>query len=250
MVDKDRSRAKADWRRAPPALADPVRIVRLEAAFLLADQNPQQLPSEDREKLLAAFQEYEAAERLDATGRGRARLALFFQRRGLFAEAEAEYLAALLEPEAAAIAVNLQIFIACRAERPTEKRLRQTSTNHQIPAIVHHALGLSPIRSKRYDEALGHLRIANEKDPAEPRFAYVYAIALQSTGHQSESDAVPQSALSRSPYDIAVVGEALNRLRQTRRDQRSTAREQASSCDPTMPASHDWLLVLSNAIAP
>jgi len=201
-------------RRALPALADPVRIVRLEAAFLLADQNPQQLPSEDREKLLAAFQEYEAAERLDADRpEGRARLALFFQRRGLFAEAEAEYLAALkLEPEAAAIAVTLSDLYRLQGrEADAEKRLRQTLDKSPNSAIVHHALGLSLIRSKRYDEALGHLRLANEKDPAEPRFAYVYSIALQSIGHQSESDAVLQSALSRSPYDIAVVGEALNR---------------------------------------
>jgi Flp pilus assembly protein TadD len=205
-------------RRALPALSDPVRIVRLEAAALLADQNPQQLPSDDRERLLAAFREYEAAERLDADRpEGRARLALFFERRRRLAEAETEYLAALkLEPEAATIAVNLSdLYRVQGREAEAEKQLREALDRSPSAAIVHHALGLSLIRSKRLDEALEHLRIATEQDPSAPRFAYVYAIALQSTGRQSDAEAILQSALSRSPYDADILGAALQRaLRQ------------------------------------
>ena len=48
--------------------------------------------------------------------------------------------------------------------------------------MLHHALGLALVRLKRTDAALGELERATVLEPGNARFAYVYAVALHSTG--------------------------------------------------------------------
>ncbi|WP_349643821.1 tetratricopeptide repeat protein [Bradyrhizobium sp. LMTR 3] len=55
-------------------------------------------------------------------------------------------------------------------------------------AGLHHALGFALVRAKRSDEALRELRRASELDPAQARYAYVYAIALDSAGRRKDVD--------------------------------------------------------------
>lgn len=74
----------------------------------------------------------------------------------------------------------------------------------------YHALGLTFIRQKRYAEALDALKKANSLAPDNARYAYVYAVALQSVGQASESAAVIAHALGRTPNDADLVGFALN----------------------------------------
>jgi Flp pilus assembly protein TadD len=47
---------------------------------------------------------------------------------------------------------------------------------------VHHALGLALVRLNRNDEALTEFGAARNLDPDQARFAYVYAVALHSSG--------------------------------------------------------------------
>jgi Flp pilus assembly protein TadD len=49
-------------------------------------------------------------------------------------------------------------------------------------ATIHHTLGLSLVRQDRLDEALMELKIAAERAINNPRFIYVYAVALNSKG--------------------------------------------------------------------
>ena len=54
-------------------------------------------------------------------------------------------------------------------------------------AGFHHALGLALARLKRPDEALAELRRAVELEPERARYAYVYAVALNSAGRGDEA---------------------------------------------------------------
>lgn len=205
------------WRRGGAALADPVLIVRLAAAMLLADQNPDARAEPERARLRAAFAEYEAAQRLDADRtEGRAAMAVFRLRQGRLAEAEAEYLAALrLEPAAATVSVNLSdLYRQQGREDAAEQVLRAAVMIAPTSAVAHHALGLSLIRSKRYADALHHLRLATENDLANARFAYVHVVALQSTGQAEPAAQALREAFARHPADADIVAMLLQQTMQ------------------------------------
>ena len=57
------------------------------------------------------------------------------------------------------------------------------------------------MRQKRSDEALDELRKATELDPAQARYAYVYAVALHSAGRGNEAIAALKENLVRHPND-------------------------------------------------
>jgi tetratricopeptide (TPR) repeat protein len=59
------------------------------------------------------------------------------------------------------------------------------------PAGLHHALGLTLVRLKRADEALGELR----------RAAYVYAVGLHAAARVDDAMAVLKESLARHPDD-------------------------------------------------
>src|SRR5262249_3224988 len=103
--------ARADqlWPLVSPLLSDPVRSVRLRAASLLAAVPAASQPSADRERFERAAAEFVAAQRLNADRpEARSTLGVFYARRGMFAEAEAEYRSALrLSPQFGPAAANL-----------------------------------------------------------------------------------------------------------------------------------------------
>src|SRR5262249_13859577 len=68
-------------------------------------------------------------------------------------------------------------------------------------AGLHHALGLVLTRLKRPEEALVELQRAAELEPERARYAYVYAVALNSAGRGGEAIAVLKASLARHPGD-------------------------------------------------
>ena len=66
---------------------------------------------------------------------------------------------------------------------------------------MHHALGLTLTRQKRPDDALAEFRAATEIEPDRSRYAYVYAVALHSSGRLDESMKVMKENLVRHPND-------------------------------------------------
>ena len=192
------------WPLASPLLSNSVQGVRIRAAALLADAPVAQLPAADRERLASATDEFIAAQRLNADRpEGRAALASFYARRGQAAEAEAEYLAALkLSPQYAPAAANLaDLYRQLGRESESESILRTALASSPDDAGLHHALGLTLVRMKRLDQALAELRRANELDPASSRYAYVYAVALDSTGRRADAIAALKDNLARHPDD-------------------------------------------------
>lgn len=200
------------WPLAGPLLSDPVAAVRMEAANVLADPPPAPLAPADQARLDAALGAYEAAQRLNADrAEARANLARLLARRGDVAGAEAELLAGLrLEPDAVALSINLaDLYRAQGREAQAQQVLRAAIARAPRSGTLHHALGLSLVRQKRYPEALAELQQAVALAPDQPRFAYVYAVALQSTGAGDQARTVVEEALRRHPYDGGLLTLAL-----------------------------------------
>ena len=71
-------------------------------------------------------------------------------------------------------------------------------------AIARHSYGLALIREKRYEEALSQLQQAYDLEPGNPRYAYVYAVALNSLGLVDEALAVLAKARDDFPEDVEI----------------------------------------------
>jgi Flp pilus assembly protein TadD len=211
----------------------------MAAAELLADQPLTSLAAADRALLETAFAEYEAAHLVNADrAEERAALGLFRQRQGRLPEAEAAYRTALrLEPGAVIAAVNLaDLYRIQGREREADELLRRAVTLAPDAAIVQHALGLSLIRQKRYADAMNHLARAVALDPGSPRFAYVYAVALQSTGKPAEGERILRDAAARNPADVDVLSALLQTtLRAGKIDQAAPLAARLSALRPDNP---------------
>jgi predicted CXXCH cytochrome family protein len=192
------------WQLVFPLLSDPVRGVRTAAVFLLAGAPAASVPAADRERFEQAAAEFIAAQRLNADRpEARAMLGSFDAKRGLLTDAESEFKAALaLSPRYIPAATNLaDLYRRLNRDKDGEQVLRAAIATSAGDASLHHALGLALVRQKRYDEALEELRKASENEPGQPRFAYVYAVALHSSGRTVEALTVLKGILVRRPED-------------------------------------------------
>jgi Flp pilus assembly protein TadD len=192
------------WPIVSPLLSDSSRGVRMRAAALLAEVPTASQPPADRERFERAAAEFITAQRLNADRpEARAALGNFYARRGLTADAETEYKAALrLSPQYAPGAVNLaDLYGRLDREGEGESVLRATLALAPDDAGLHHALGLVLVRLKRPDEALDELHRAAELQPDQPRYAYVYAVGLHSAGRGAEALAALKENLARHPGD-------------------------------------------------
>jgi len=204
--------ARQIWTVVAPLLADPIQGVRTRAVSLLASVPTASQPPMDRGRFERAAAEFVAAQRLNAD-RPEARSALgsFLARRGFPADAEAEYKAALrLSPQFAPAAVNLaDLYRGFGRDVDGEETLRAALAVSPQDAGLHHTLGLTLVRRQRNDEALAELRRAAELEPDRTRYAYVYGVALHSTGRVNDAIVVLKDSLGRHPNDreslVAII---------------------------------------------
>ena len=192
------------WPLAAALLGDDVQGVRTRAAYVLAGADTARLPAAERERFERAAQEFVAAMKFNADRpESRSMLGSFYLRRGATAEAETELKAALrLSRQYTPAAINLaDLYRQLGRESEGEQVLRQAMAAGQQDAGLHHALGLTLVRLKRLDEAVGELRLAAELAPEQARYAYVHAVALNSAGRGREAIPVLQDSLARHPDD-------------------------------------------------
>jgi tetratricopeptide (TPR) repeat protein len=192
----------------PRLLGDPVREVRMGAARALAGAPETRLAPQDRAAFDAALAEVVAAERFIADRpEGRTNLGNLYAAQGNYDTAAAAYRSALaLDPtfvEAALNLTDLQRHLG--AEDDAQKTLHEALKREPRSAPVHHALGLSLARQQRRAEALLALAQAARLDPANTRFAYVYAVALNDAGQGVQARRLLESVLLRQPFDREVL---------------------------------------------
>ena len=201
------------WPLVSPLLADPVRDVRIKAAFLLGGAPGQTLSSPDRARLAKAQGEFLAAQTLNADRpEARALLGRYYARSGDLAKAETEYRASLrLSPHFAPAAVNLaDLYRQQGRDADGVAILREALEVSPDDGGLHHALGLALVRLKTPDEAVEELRVAAELEPDRARYAYVYAVGLDSIGKRVEAIAVLQASLKRHPNDRETLLALIN----------------------------------------
>jgi hypothetical protein len=172
---------ESQLRLASPLLDDDVRVVRIEAASLLAPFSGY-LPQAQAAQFAAAADEYRAAQ-YAVGSRPQAHAAL------------AEFEANLGDIEQALVHSDQALSMAPEM------------------AIVRHSRGLLLVRADRHDEALGELRKAAELAPESARFVYVYAVALNSLGDPAAARQVLEEAQATLHPDDPDINNFLELLR-------------------------------------
>lgn len=176
-----------------PMLQDPVRVVRLDAAWALAPELPRH-PENERE-----FLGYLSLS-LDQPG-GRYRRGQFFVNTGRFAEAEAEMRQAIAwDPNSAGFyqghAVALQAL-----GRPGDAGTALFRAGQLVPEsgalMLEAALGYA--EAGRLDEAENALRFAVQREPALDRAWYNLGLLLAQTGRRDEALSALAEAERRAP---------------------------------------------------
>ena len=192
-----------------PLLSDPVRAVRVETARALAGVDP---------KYHDAGSANCIRRRVSRTGcRGDWSTPIVRRRISISAcwtcvvsataEAEAEYRTALrLDPGFVPALANLADLDRMRGQdQQGAELLRKALLIEPNNADVRHSLGLLLVRQHNYAEALEQLRQASELAPDNVRYAYVYAIALNSTGAVAQAMALLERTHRQHPTDTDVL---------------------------------------------
>ena len=191
-----------------PLLSDPARLVRIEAARVLAPVRPETLDQASRAAYERAAAEFVAVQRTnDDRPESRTNLGTFFATRGRVTASETELRAALaLDPTFVPAYVNLaDLYRAERREPDVRRVLAEGLTAVPDDASLHYALGLALVRAQRTSEGMTHIERAAARAPDNVRFVYAYAVSLHSTGKAREAIAVLEQALRRRPNDRDVL---------------------------------------------
>jgi tetratricopeptide (TPR) repeat protein len=191
-------------------LSDSLLAIRVETARAMAEVPDHGLSASQRAAASAAFDEFEAAQQVNAERpESHLRLGLFHYRRGRPAEAEGAYRDAIrVGPRYAGGYLNLaDLYRAQGRDAEGERILRDGLRTAHRPGVLHHSLGLLLVRDRRLEDALAELAQAVDLEPEVPRFAHVYAVALQTVGRTDEAIRVLEEARRRAPR--AAILEAL-----------------------------------------
>lgn len=187
-----------------PLLDDPVRLVRIDAARGLASVPKDTLTASQQQAVERGIAEYIATETTNAERpESHLNIGLIQADHGQFEQAEAAYLTALrLQPSFTQAAVNLaDLYRMQGRDADGEKILRQALTLDPGNAAAQHALGLLLIRQKRLPEAMAALGEAAKLDSGNPRYGYVYAVALNGAGQNQQAIRTLEAVLAKHPND-------------------------------------------------
>ncbi|MCX7109889.1 MAG: tetratricopeptide repeat protein [Proteobacteria bacterium] len=202
---------------ATPLLTDPVRGVRIEAARILADVPDSQITSGRLDARKGAMTEYLDYLKLNAdwpaenVNLGN----LYLRQHNLDAAITAYQRAIALDPRFVGAYVNLaDAYRQQGRDGEGEKQLRQGLSLSPDAADLHHALGLLLVRKTDKTAALQELAVAAKLMPDNARYAYVYAIGLNSAGKQREALAVLKAANVRQPYNLDILSALISMQRE------------------------------------
>jgi len=200
---------EARWQLLSPYLQDKSRSVRFQLAETLADLFPQ-LNAEQQATLLPVIKEYRASLEVSADSPAtQGAIAQLELNLGNLEAAEKAYLQALrIEPNYVPVLLNLADFYrSTNREAEAEKLLQRALSVAPDSGAAQHSYGLLLIRKGDYKAALPHLKLAVEQTDAQPRYAYVYAVALDELGQTKTAAKALVSATKRWPnqYDLLMT---------------------------------------------
>jgi Flp pilus assembly protein TadD len=94
-----------------------------------------------------------------------------------------------------------QLYARQTRDADGEQIVREALARMPAAAELHLTLGLNLVRQRRPAEALPEFARAAELDPANPRYAYVHGVALNSVGRTDEALEVLEAVQARHPAD-------------------------------------------------
>lgn len=195
-------------RLALPLAEDPAYPVRVKVGAVLApvDLGAQDAPTQAR--LQKVFDDYVRAQQANADRpESRYNLGLFHAERGDVARATADYRGALaLQPDFAPAYANLaELYRQTGQDNLADATLAEGLRRIPGDPALLHAQGLLRVRQQRLPEALDLLARAARGDPANPRYAYIHAVALHDSGRRADALRVLRAASKRFPGDADIA---------------------------------------------
>ena len=187
-----------------PLLGDPLALVRSEAGRNLAPAPRDGLDETQVRELDAALRTYRSHQRTNADQpSAHVNLGLLYAELQQPSLAESAYRRAIaVGPWFIPAYVNLaDLYRATGRDEDSEAMLLAALEQSQDVAEVHHALGLLRVRQRQLDTALPSLETAASLAPENPRFAYVYGVALHTAGQTEQALEVLRAASARHPHD-------------------------------------------------
>ena len=183
---------------------DPDKAVRMAAARALAPLVPQ-LPIKDAGTIVSAVNELKrvlpehSAAGLTAAGQlelqmGKRKSGLTLMRQAL--EKEPHYIPAL---------VNLAESTRRDDEAGARKMLRRAVSVAPDSGAANHSYGLALVRDGKAEASIEFLKAATEQADSIPRYAYVYAVALDSVGRTAKALDVISASLKKWPNQSNMI---------------------------------------------
>ena len=197
------------WQLLSPHMKDQVRSVRMETADALADIYSE-LSGKQQAELGLLLDEYRESLMVSAGSPAtQATLANLEARLGNNEAAEKALLNALrIEPAYVPALLNLaDYYRESGQETEVEPLLKRALRVAPDSGAAHHSYGLFLVRIQNYDAALPQFELAIKQADALPRYAYVYAVALDSRGQTIKAVDILVEATERWPnqYDLLML---------------------------------------------
>jgi tetratricopeptide (TPR) repeat protein len=190
---------------------DKTRSVRFAAAAALTDVLDQ-LPLADKKRVNVLLADYQAslAFSLDSPSTQMA-MAQLSMGLGDRQQAELHYVKALdISPGFVPALLNYAEFLRASARDPeVQKHLLKAIEVAPDSAGAQHAYGLYLVRQKQVSDAIPYLRKAATINDAQPRFSYVYAVALDSIGSTDSAIVHLKTADKRWPNQMDILNTLL-----------------------------------------
>lgn len=199
---------KLQW--LSPLLRDPVRAVRIAAAWQLAQVSRSLISSTN--DFQQAIDEYEQVQ-LTLLERPEAylNLAMLYQLNGRDAQVEpALQMALQRDGQFQPARILLAQWIEQGGGSESAKQLLEGAIEHaQQPADLHHALAMHLIRLGQREEALVQLEKAHELTLGRGHYAYAYAVGLYEAGMMDKALNILNTRLLQDPTDRIIRGALL-----------------------------------------
>lgn len=175
----------------PDHLDDPTRIVRIEAAHVLAGPAERELKPEQKKLFEAAFAEFEEAQRANADAPfAHLNLGVMHERRGDLAKARAAYRLALrLDPGFLPAVFNLATLLSGENKNSeAETLLREAIASFPNEGELHYSLGLLLAGSGQVEKSAEALADASRLMPSRGRVHYNLGLAYTQIGRKPEAE--------------------------------------------------------------
>ncbi|KMT65386.1 hypothetical protein XM47_10025 [Catenovulum maritimum] len=195
------------WQILEPMLKDTNASVRFEVASALSDVMTQ-LPAQAQQQIKPLIGIYKKGLELSAESpSSQVALANLASRQGDWKQAEQHYKIALkISPNYIPAILNLADYY--RSQNKTDLELKHIQHALKVmpdSSAVQHTYGLYLIRQQKYNEAVSYLKEAAELADAQPRYAYVYAVALDSVKQTHRAIQALQNADKRWPNQYELL---------------------------------------------